>query len=237
MKHQRLSLDHFRPVLYIGACALLAGCPRPLAPLVPVPLPPVDRARALAWVARTVPGRNTAIRLSFLFQDGQRRWGGHGTARIAPPDSLRLDYVGPLGLGSGAAVVVGDSAIWADPEENFHSFVPEVRMLWAAVGVVRPPAPDAAVAGEDAPGRTVWRFVEGPDTLDYVAADGPPRTLDAEWRRGGKVVARSRTELDAHAWPSKARVLFPERSARFELSVVAVDTSAVFTPALWRTRR
>jgi hypothetical protein len=186
---------------------------------------------------RTVPKRNTAIRFRFQYQDDQRRWAVHGTIRIAPPDSLRFDYVGPLGLGSGAAVVIADSVVWADPKENFRSLVPEVRMLWAALGVARPPAPDAAVAGVETPTQTVWRFVEESDTLDYVATGGSTRALEAEWRRASKIVARSRTDLDADARPSKSRVLFPERSARFDLTVVAVDTTAVFAPALWRSRR
>jgi hypothetical protein len=185
----------------------------------------------------TVPERNTAFRFKFQYQDDQRRWGGHGSARLAPPDSLRFDYVGPLGLGSGAAVVIGDSALWADPAENFRSIVPQVRMLWAALGVVRQPAPDAVVQGEAGASRSTWRFVEGPDTLDYVATDGSSRTLEAEWRRAGKTLARSRTDLDAHARPSKASVLFPESSARLDLVVVGIDTAAVFNPAQWRSRR
>jgi len=37
--------------------------------------------------------------------------------------------------------------------------------------------------------------------------------------------------------PAGARLDFPEGPARFELSVVAVDTAAVIDPALWRRRR
>jgi hypothetical protein len=156
---------------------------------------------------------------------------------VAPPDSLRFDYVGPLGLGAGAAVVVGDSAVWADPEGNFRALVPAVRMLWAALGVVRPPLADASVATGTWPPRTIWRFVEGSDTLDYVVTDGAPAILEAEWRREGKVLARSRTELDAAARPTSARIDFPEAPARFDLTVVGVDTTAVFAPSLWRSRR
>ncbi|HEY6224053.1 MAG TPA: hypothetical protein VIW26_09725, partial [Gemmatimonadales bacterium] len=159
--------------------------------------------------------------------------------RVGPPDSLRFDYVGPLGLGAGAAVVVGDSAIWADPEKNFRSIVPAVRMLWAGLGMVRPPAPGAAIFGLHAPPVTIWRFAQDADTLDYRVTDGAggDRVLEAEWRQGGRVLARTRTELDAHALPAGARIDFPEAPARFELSVVAVDTTVVIDPALWRSRR
>src|SRR5438477_5888783 len=139
-----------------------------------MPLAPADGAAATAWARATLPGRPTAIRFHWKYQDPDKRWGGRGQARIAPPDSLRFDYVGPLGLGAGAAVVVGDSGVWADPERNFRSLVPAVRMLWAGLGVVRPPTPGASIAGGEFPPRTIWRFVEGSDTLDYVATDGAP---------------------------------------------------------------
>jgi hypothetical protein len=205
--------------------------------LVAVSLAPADRTQALAWVARTVPAHGTAIRFRFQFQDRRRHWGGRGTARVAPPDSLRFDYVGPLGLGAGAAVVVGDSTVWADPAENFRSLVPGIPMLWAALGIVRPPASDARVESGGVAPRTIWRFVHAGDTLDYVGIDGAPRILEVEWRRQGKVLARSRTEFDGRALPAKARVDFPEAPARFELTVVSVDTAAAFAPALWRSRR
>jgi hypothetical protein len=230
-------LDRLRGLSYIAAGALVAGCPAKLAPLVPVPLAPADRAEALTWTQGMVPAHGTAIRFKFQFQDERRHWAGRGTARVAPPDSLRFDYVGPLGLGAGAAVVVGDSTVWADPAENFRSLVPGIPMLWAALGIVRPPAADARVERGGVAPQTIWRFARAGDTLDYVATDGVPRVLEAEWRRGGKVLARSSTEFAGRALPAKARVDFPEAPARFELTVVAVDTAAAFAPALWRSRR
>src|SRR6266536_4803188 len=175
---------------YIGACVVLAGCRPRLAPLVPLPVAPADRDSAVAWARATLPTRPTAIRFRWKYQDDQKRWGGRGQARLAPPDSLRFDYVGPLGLGAGAAAVVGDSTIWADPEKNFRSLVPAVRMLWAGLGIARPPAVEAVVFGQDADARVrIWRFVEGSDTLDYRETLDPVRVLEAEWRQQGKVVA------------------------------------------------
>ncbi len=239
MSRQGFLLDRRVTLSYIGACWLLAACPGRPAPLVPLPLPPADGAAATAWARATLPARRTAIRFHWKYQDSDKRWGGRGQARIAPPDSLRFDYVGPLGLGAGAAVVVGDSAIWADPERNFRSLVPAARMLWAGLGIVRPPPAGAGVFGVQAPPVAIWRFVAAPDTFDYRVTDnaGGDRLLEAEWRREGKVVARSRTQFDIHAMPASARIDFPEVPARFELSVVAVDTAAVIDPALWRRRR
>ncbi|HEV8263509.1 MAG TPA: hypothetical protein VGQ06_01060 [Gemmatimonadales bacterium] len=188
-----------------------------------------------------MPATPTVIRFRWRYQDGRVRYAGRGSARVAPPDSLRFDYAGPFGLGSGAAVVIGDTVAWADPEKNFRSLVPAIPMLWASLGMVQPPADGAAVSGlAQVAGdvrRAVWRFAQRDDTLDYVATDGKERLLEAEWRRDGRVVARSRTQFGAQQRPAAARVDFPEASARFELTVVGVDTAAVIPPALWRSRR
>jgi hypothetical protein len=230
---------------------LLAACPRAPARLVPAPvaLAPASRDSAVAWTRATLPRAATVIRFRWRYADERVRYAGRGSARIAPPDSLRFDYAGPFGLGSGAAVVIGDTVAWADPAANFRSLVPAIPMLWASLGMVQPPAESAAVfglvqtAGDGR--RAVWRFAQGADTLDYVATEGrevgaataAEPALEAEWRRNGAVVARSRTQFDARARPRSARVDFPEASARFELTVVGVDTAAVIPPALWRSRR
>jgi len=115
---------------------------------------------------------------------------------------------------------------------------PAVRMLWAALAsrghrrrtrwylaVVAP----IRASGSGGSRRTVTRST----TATRAAA----RVLEAEWRREGKVLARSRTEFDAQRMPARARMDFPEERARFELTVVSVDTAAVLDPAIWRGRR
>lgn len=223
-----------RALSYIGACALLAACPGPCpySPLIPVALAPASRDSAIVWSRTTLPLRPTLIRFRWRYQDERVKYAGRGTARIAPPDSLRFDYAGPFGLGSGAAVVIGDSVAWADPEQNFRALVPAIPMLWAALRMVPAPRPEAAVFGMvDSSGgarRVVWRFAAAEDTLDFVATAD---VLEAEWRQRGKVMARSRAQ------GTTARIDFPEATARFELTVGAVDSAAVIPPALWRSRR
>ncbi|MEX2157277.1 MAG: hypothetical protein WD773_10605 [Gemmatimonadales bacterium] len=213
-----------------------------------MPLAPASRDSAIVWTRATLPRGPTLIRFRWRYQDDRVKYAGRGSARIAPPDSLRFDYAGPFGLGSGAAVVIGDSVAWADPEENVRSLVPAIPMLWAALGMVQPPAEDAEVFGavlrDTTTGRrrVMWRFAQRDDTLDYVATEeaGGTRVLEAEWRRRGKRVARSRSQFDAQARPPRpvsARVDFPEASARFELTVGTVDTAAAIPPAVWRSRR
>ena len=209
---------------------------------MPLPLAPGDWTSAAAWARATAPAHQTLIRFRWKYRDRDKSYAGRATVRIAPPDSLRLDYAGPFNWGAGAAVVVGDTTLWADPEKNFRSLVPAVRMLWAGLGIVRPPAAGAAVFSlpPRAPGADssveIWRFVQGIDTLDYRLAAGEQRVLEAEWRQG-KVVARSRAELDGRALPTSARIDFPEEPARFEFTVGSTDPRAVFDSATWRRRR
>ena len=132
---------------YIGAGLLLTACPGPPAPLVPVALVPASRDSAVAWTRATLPARPALIRFRWRYEDGRVKYAGRGSARIAPPDSLRFDYAGPFGLGSGAAVVIGDSVAWADPAASFRSLVPAIPMLWASLGMVRPPGVAATVFG------------------------------------------------------------------------------------------
>ena len=208
-------------------------------------LAPANRDSAVQWARATLPSTRTLIRVRWRYQDEHVKYAGRGSERIAPPDSLRFDYVGPLGLGSGAAVIIGDSVLWADPEKNFRSLVPAIPMLWAAFAMVRPPADSAVVFGArlaDSTSqrrRTIWRFVQSGDTLDYVVTDSAGREsmIEAEWRRRGAVVARSRSQIDSLGHAASARIDFPEGPARLELTVVAVDTIAVISPTLWRSRR
>src|SRR5436309_15548450 len=112
-----------------------------------MPLAPADGAAATAWARATLPGRPTAIRFHWKYQDPDKRWGGRGQARIAPPDSLRFDYVGPLGLGAGAGGVVGVAAIWSDAEQTVGVLIMAVRVVMAAVGIARPAAAGAEGGG------------------------------------------------------------------------------------------
>lgn len=213
-------------------------------------LAPASRDSAAQWARTTLPRTPALIRFRWHYEDERVKYAGRGTVRIAPPDTLRFDYVGPLGLGSGAAVIIGDSVLWADPERDFRSLVPAIPMLWAAFAMVRPPADNATVFGARLVDslrhtrRNVWRFAQPEDTLDYVVTPSDSATrgvgmLEAEWRQRGKMVARNWSRLDTLAHPASARIDFPEISggARFELTVVAVDAAQVFAPAIWRSRR
>jgi len=101
---------------------------------------------------------------------------GEGAARIAPPDSARLDFFLGGGLGSGAAVLVGDELrLPSQSEDLARRLVPPPPLLWAALGRVALPALADTVASVDADtlradiGKPVaWRLTFVRDTLRRV---------------------------------------------------------------------
>jgi hypothetical protein len=223
-------VDRLRRHSYIGAGLWLLGCPGRPGPLLPVPLAPATDSDARAFVDAWRPRRAVWHRFRWRYDDPEQAYGGRGSARIAPPDSMRFDFAGPLGMGSGAAVVIGLEPRWARPERDFQALVPAVPLLWAAFGVVADPEDDAVAYRGDGG----WRFVTGSDTLDYRVTEGPPRVLDVEWRRSGVVVGRGTTEFGAGGWPRVSRLEFPDHRARFQLTMTTSDTNAVFAATQWQ---
>jgi len=237
---RHLALDRLWRGSYIGVCILLAACPGHPPPLAPAGLQPADRDSAVAFAAATVPRHAAALTFKWKYRDERQSGSGRGMARLAAPDSLRIDWRAVLGMASGAAMLVGDTVKWVDPPRDSIPPVPQgVAVAWAALGVVRPPVEGARVLTLVINGgrAVVWRFASDADTLDYKMTEGPPRTLEAEWRQRGKQLVRIRTVLDPQARPASARIDSPQKSARFEFTVVAVDTAPVFPAPIWRSRR
>ena len=230
-------LDRPRARSYIAACVALTACRGHLAPLVPEPLAPVAPDSIAAWTLPNGPTRPVALRFKWKYRDDRQSGGGHGTLRLAPPDSMRVDWAAVLNVKTGAAVVIGDSLRWADPKQDYPSSISQaIQLVWTALGIVRPPNAGTATFGRRDSTGAVWRYIRDQDTVAFRLA-GAPRTLQGEWRRAGRLMARSRTQLAAGGLPQGTRVDVPERSARFEITFTTVDSTAQFAPALWRSRR
>jgi hypothetical protein len=167
-------------MLLVTACAPrlhpLAGAPAP-ATLPHTELPPVHRRIVFDWELddRELSGR------------------GEGVARVAPPDSARLDFFLAGGFGSGGAVLLGDS-LRLPRGDLGRRFVPSPPLLWAALGrVAVAPLPDTT-ARVDGPSLavdiglpTVWRLTFRGDTLRRMERVGGGHIL--EWvERSGNVV-------------------------------------------------
>lgn len=123
----------------LALAALAAGCaaaPR-AGPLTGVP------------VARAVPDTRLSPgyrRIVFGWEYKERVFSarGDGVARIAAPDSLRIDLFLENGSSGGYVIIIGDSLTAVAQEEARRSLPPE-PLLWATLGVVRVTAPDTVV--------------------------------------------------------------------------------------------
>jgi hypothetical protein len=152
-----------RPYLLIIAAAAVGCAPKAL-PLRGVPAPTSAIPRAML-----APGYR---RLTFHweYRDRDVSVKGDGAARIAPPDSARLDFVVSGGLGSGHALLLGDTVV-APGRDLVRRTLPPPPLVWAALGrLAVPPARDTLVR------------VDG-DTIE--AEIGDSSTVAAEEAGGG----------------------------------------------------
>jgi hypothetical protein len=186
----------------------LRGTAAPLR-LPTVELPPGHRRIVFTWEMR----------------DPDFRVRGDGVARVAAPDSARLDFFVGGGFGGGRAVLIGQS-VHAPGGDLIRRLIPPAPLLWAALGrLALPPAADTTVYIGDGLIRAdvgvppAWRVTFRGDTLlrlDRVAGD-----RIAEW------VERESPE----------RVRYRHETARRELTLVVqrvVEEASPFDESIWR---
>lgn len=219
---------------YLAAVGLLGACGGGgLGPVLPTGMAPSSTAEAVAWTGATRSGGNLLHRFRFQFRDDRSAAGGRGTARLTPGDSLRFDVIGALGVGRGAAFVVGDSARWVEPEEEIAKLVPNYPLLWAMLGVAREPARDATIRRFQDARVQAWQFAAGADTVEYVRSDAPGGKLIAEVRQGGRRVGRVETIFNPDGMPRSARLVVPSVPARLDLTFTSTTAAASFEPDTW----
>lgn len=228
---QRFLLDRRTRGLYLGL--LVVGCGGPPGSVVPADAPQLPAGQVAEWVAPTQPAAHRLYRYRWLYRDDRSSVGGRGSARVAPPDSARLDVTVALGVASGAGVVVDDTMLWGRPEDLLARFVPDYDLMWAMFGVARVPPSGAVVTGADDGVARSWRYAHEGDTLAFRLSSGASPRLDAEVRRGRNVVGRVETQLTATGTPSSTRLVIPSGPARLDITFESIDTVAPFPADLW----
>ena len=207
-----------------GAVALgvLSACVPRLAPLAGVAVPAASLPRAAA------PAGWHKIVFAWEFADREMTGRGDGVARIAAPDSARLDFFLNGGFGGGSAVLIGDSLLVPGGIDLVRRLIPPPPLLWAALGrVALPNLPDTVIRVEDGVmradiGRPVaWRLSFRADTL--FRAERVDNGAIAEW------VERS----DAR------HVRYRNEGGRRSLQLLITETSEVpgFDASIWRFDR
>ena len=184
----------------------------------------------------TRPAEHRLHRFKWLFRDDKSSAGGRGSARIAPPDSMRFDVAGPFGSGAASAVVLGDRPLWVEPPDAIEKMVPNYPLMWALFGVARLPDDGAELRGLAEGAVTAWRYAEANDTVEYVRTRGSPTRMVTVVRRNGKVVGRAESTLDSAGAPLKARLTVPSVPARLDLEFTSTS-QADFAPEIWASRK
>jgi len=184
-----------------------------------------------AAAGRTTPAGRLIVSLRWRFADPTLEAAGRGAARLAPPDSLRIDVRGPLGFGRGTLVLAGDS-LWADPASMVAQVMPSRFLVWAMLGVLR--APDALERLEEAEidGRVLVRVLEsdGRSTTFEMRGD---TMVGAVQERAGREVGRLVLRRDASGQVRRAEAEDKERDARLVFDIERRTASGPFPASVW----
>jgi len=176
------------------------------------------------------PGHQTIV-FRWTFSDRLFGARGDGAARVAPPDSARLDFFADGGLGGGYAIVLGDS-IYTPGGDQARRYLPPVPLLWAAFGTLR-------LVGLD----TLLR-VDG-DTLraDILSDTLSPASRTTFWRVAfvGRVLTRvERVDggrlVEFVERVDSAQVRYRHNAARrsLGLTIQNVTKGVAFDPTIWQ---
>ena len=228
---QGVGLD--RPIQLAYLALIGMGCRGAPELVVPASAQPVSREQVAGWVASTNSPDHRLYRFKWLFQDERASAGGRGSARIAPPDSLRFDVAGPFGSGAGSAVVVGEQPLWMEPPDAIAKLVPNYPLMWAMFGIARMPPDSVALRGLSSGSTTAWQYAGSSDTVDYVRTSG---RFVAEVRRAGEVIGKAETTLSPDGTPLKARLTVPSAPAKLDLTFLST-TRTSFAPEIWLPRK
>ncbi len=233
---QRLWIDRPARLTYLGLVLAAFACRSAPGSVVPASAEPVSREQVTRWVTGTRPDEHRLHRFKWLFRDDKSSAGGRGSARIAPPDSLRFDVAGPFGSGAASAAVVGEQPLWAEPPDAIEKMVPNYPLMWGMFGVARLPTNGAELRGL-ADGEVVaWQYSEAGDTIEYVRTAGQPTRMLTVVRRNGELIGRAEATLDAAGAPLTARLTVPSVPARLDLTFLST-ARADFAPDIWVSRK
>src|SRR5918999_3623313 len=134
-----------RPVsrIIVGLALGLASpaCAPRLRPLAGAPVP-------VRLPTAELPHGHRRMVFTWELRDPDFHVRGEGVARLASPDSARLDFFVGGGLGGGRAVLIGQS-IRAPGGDLVRRLIPPPPLLWAALGrLAIPVLPDTTVRSE-----------------------------------------------------------------------------------------
>lgn len=152
-----------------AVCAALLGCPPSVAPMWGgAPAAPL----ALRY---ELPPGHRRVTFTWELEEGSMVVRGEGAARIAAPDSARVDLFITGGYGAASVILIGDS-LRVPPGAGMQQMIPPKALLWAALGRLAIPAlPDTIIR---VLGDTTWSEIGHPLRWRLVAIRGELTRLE-----------------------------------------------------------
>ena len=205
--------------------ALLSACS---ARGVPDTLDP-DAARVA--IDATAPDRPLRVVFGWRILDGDARFSGEGAARIEAPYRARLDLFGPNGEGYLSAALVGmDLRLTADPDRA----LPPPAMIWAVLGVVRPPDDAVLLGTREEDGRVELHYGVGESRLRYMLEGRRLRSVD--WRGDGRRMVVELTGARG-SLPSEAAYRDWSQNTQLHTQLETVEEVDPYPPEIWTLGR
>ena len=185
--------------------AASVACTQPQPDPVPV-ADPVALAERLR--TRATPEQSQLIEFEWRYRGRDGRFTGDGGLRVNPPDSVRLDLLGPGWSGVQSAVMLGDDVYYLGEQ---RVALPPPTFMWTMLGAFRPPVgivPEGSRRGE----RTELFYRLSPRETVAFYFEGSGQLVEAELLVDGDAVQTIKVEPgDAvgsgtgHRWPVEAR--------------------------------
>ena len=195
----------------------LAACARAIAPLRGSPAPPSAIPRVELSGSRQIVFRWEYNEESIVAR-------GEGVARLAAPDSARIDFFLDGGFGGGYALLFGDRVV-APGGDLVRNMLPSTPMLWAAVGrVAVPPAADTVATVDEG----ILRADIGREPRWRLAFAGG-RLSSLERVEEGRV-----SESLSRAPDGSIRYLNPKGRRMLRITITREETVPGFDASIWR---
>jgi len=195
------------------------GCAPRLSPL------PGTVAPSIALPATTIPRGHQRVVFRWELEDPDMIARGEGAARIAGPDSARMDFFLAGGLASGAAVLIGSELrVPSAAEALSRRLVPPPPMLWATLGRLALPVTRDTIVRVDADtlradiGTPIgWRVTFVSDTLRRI-----------ERVEGGRIIEWVHRSSDG-----RLRYRHEVRRRQLDLFILRTERTSAFDPDIW----
>ena len=200
----------------------------------PVPIP---EPSALALRFRSVGNPDAAklIEFEWRYRGHEGHISGDGALRFNPPDSVRLDLLGPGWTGVQSAVMLGEETYYVG-EQRID--LPPPMFIWALFGVFRPPhdiAPEGTKRGE----RTELAYQLATYERIVFEFDGGGNLIGAERRYRGRTVQVIELRLgridegSGWRWPKEARFRDLGEFNEVRVEVKEIRDHAPFEPRIF----